>query len=94
LPGGYANVSLALPNNKAALSVPASALIFDQAGLRVAVVDADNKVTVKTITIARDFGKTIELHSGIEATDRVIENPPDGIKNGDHVNVAEKQKSN
>ena len=94
LPGGYANVSLALPNNKAALSVPASALIFDQAGLRVAVVDAENKVTVKTITIARDFGKTIELHSGIEATDRVIENPPDGIKNGDHVNVAEKQKSN
>ena len=92
LPGGYANVSLALPNNKAALSVPASALIFDQAGLRVAVVDADNKVTVKTITIARDFGKTIELHSGIEATDRVIENPPDGIKSGDHVNVAEKSQ--
>ncbi|WP_020167159.1 MULTISPECIES: efflux RND transporter periplasmic adaptor subunit [Methylotenera] len=92
LPGGYANVSLDLPNNKTALSVPASALIFDQTGLRVAVVDADNKVTVKTITIAHDFGKTIELYSGIAATDRVIENPPDGIKNGDHVNVAEKQQ--
>lgn len=89
LPGGYANVSLALPNNTEALSVPASALIFDQAGLRVAIVSADNKVTVKPITIARDFGKTVELHSGIEATDRVIENPPDGIKNGDQVNIAE-----
>ena len=88
LPGGFANVSLALPSNKAVLSVPASALIFDQAGLRVATVGADNKVTVKTITIARDLGKTIELHSGIEANDRVIENPPDGITDGDQVNVA------
>ena len=88
LPGGFANVSLALPSNKAVLSVPASALIFDQGGLRVATVGADNKVTVKTITIARDLGKTIELHSGIEANDRVIENPPDGITDGDQVNVA------
>jgi RND family efflux transporter MFP subunit len=91
LPGGYANVSLDLPSNKTALSVTASALIFDQAGLRVATVDAHNKVTLKTIVIARDLGKTIELHSGVDATDRVIENPPDGIKNGDLVNVAKKQ---
>lgn len=92
LPGGYASVSLALPNDQSVLSVPASALIFDQAGLRVATVNADNKVTVKPITIARDLGKTIEIHSGIEATDRVIENPPDGVKNGDHVNIAEPAK--
>lgn len=91
LPGGYANVSLALPN-KAALNVPASALIFDQKGLRVATVGADNKVIVKTITIARDLGKTIEIHSGIEATDRVVENPPDGIKDGDVVNIAVTEK--
>lgn len=91
LPGGYANVSLDLPTNEAALSVVASALIFDQVGLRVATVGADNKVTMKTIVIARDLGKTIELHSGLKATDRVIENPPDGIKNGDQVNVAKKQ---
>lgn len=89
LPGGFANVSLDLPTSKTVLSVPASALIFDQSGLRVATVGADNKVTVKTITIARDLGKTIELHSGIEATDRVIENPPDGIADGDQVNVAD-----
>lgn len=91
LPGGYANVSLDLPSNKTALNVPASALIFDQAGLRVATVGADNKVILKTIAIARDLGKTIELHSGVDATDQVIENPPDGVKNGDQVNVAKKQ---
>ena len=89
LPGGFANVSLDLPSNKAVLSIPASALIFDQAGLRVATVGIDNKVMVKTITIARDLGKTIELQSGITATDRVIENPPDAIANGDAVNVTD-----
>lgn len=88
LPGGYANVSLALPSNKADLSVPASALIFDQAGLRVATVGTDNKINVKTITIARDLGKTIVVSSGLVTTDRVVENPPDGVKNGDKVNIA------
>lgn len=88
LPGGYASVILDLPNHSALLSVPASALIFDQAGLRVATVGQDNKVILKTITIARDLGKTIEVNSGIEATERVIENPPDGISEGDLVNVA------
>lgn len=88
LPGGFANVSLDLPRNKRLLSVPASALIFDQAGLRVATVGADNKVVLKAITISRDFGKSIELDSGVEASDRVIESPPDGLSNGDLVNVA------
>ncbi|WP_047533451.1 efflux RND transporter periplasmic adaptor subunit [Methylotenera sp. N17] len=88
LPGGFANVNLDLPSNTSLLSVSASALIFDQAGLRVATVGPDNKVMLKAITISRDFGKTIELYSGVAANDRVIENPPDGISNGDLVNIA------
>ncbi len=86
--GGYANINFALPSNKANLSVPPSALIFDQAGLRVANVSAYNKVNVKPIIIARDLGKTIVVRSGIDATDCIIENPPDGIKSGDEVNIA------
>jgi RND family efflux transporter MFP subunit len=89
LPGGFANVSLHLPGNVATLSIPASALIFDQAGLRVATVGADNKALLKPVTIARDLGKTIELGSGITAADRVIESPPDGIAAGDLVHVVE-----
>ena len=87
LPGGFANVSLHLPTNATILNVPASALIFDQSGLRVATVGADNKVLMKPVTIARDLGKVIELSSGIALTDRVIEGAPDGIANGDAVNV-------
>jgi len=87
LPGGFANVSLHQPTNTAILSIPSSALIFDQTGLRVAVVGSDNKVTLKTVTIARDLGKVIELNSGVDANDRIIESPPDGIADGNLVHA-------
>ena len=88
LPGGYANVNLRLPKTVASLAIPSSALIFDKAGLRVATVDAENKTRLKTVTLARDLGKTVELSAGIAGTDRVIENPPDGVADGQAVHVA------
>jgi RND family efflux transporter MFP subunit len=88
LPGGYANVSLSLPHDAAALSIPASALIFDAKGLSVATVGADNRVVLKPVTIARDLGKLIEIGSGLASTDRVVESPPDGIANGAEVRIA------
>ena len=88
LPGGYANVSLDLPGDVQAFNIPPSALIFDKSGLRVATVDANNKVVLKSVTVARDYGKVISLASGLSASDRVIESPPDGVGEGDLVRVA------
>ena len=88
LPGGFANVAFDLPRNAGALSIPPGALIFDQAGLRVATVGADDRVVFKSVTVARDLGSSIELAAGLLPTDRVIENPPDGIQEGDRVKVA------
>jgi len=88
LPGGFANVSLELPRDAAALTIPPSALIFDKNGLRVATVLPDSRVKLKPVTIARDFGNVIEIASGLVPGDRVIESPPDGIGEGDRVHVA------
>jgi RND family efflux transporter MFP subunit len=88
MPGGYANVRMSLVREGVPLHIPASALIFNQNGLRVATVDSDDKVLFKTVTIARDLGKEIELASGISADDRIIVAPPDGIADGDQVRVA------
>src|SRR5712671_7565252 len=88
MPGGYANVRLSLQRDAVPLHIPASALIFNQNGLRVATVGADDKVLFKTVTIARDLGKDIELASGISPDDRIIVAPPDGIADGDQVRVA------
>src|ERR1700741_1694765 len=87
MPGGYANVRLSLQRDTVPLHIPASALIFNQSGLRVATVGSDDKVLFKTVTIARDLGRDIELASGISAQDRVIVAPPDGIADGDQVRV-------
>jgi RND family efflux transporter MFP subunit len=89
MPGAFANVSFDLPRNIVVLSVPASALMFDKAGLRIATVGPGNKVILRTVTIMRDLGKVIELSSGLAADDRVIENPPDGIAEGDLVRIAD-----
>ena len=88
MPGGYANVRLSLQRDAVPLHIPASALIFNQNGLRVATVGPDDKVLFKTVTIARDLGRDIELASGISADDRVIVAPPDGIADGDQVRIA------
>jgi RND family efflux transporter MFP subunit len=87
MPGAYANVRMSLARDGVPLHIPASALIFNQHGLRVATVGADDKVQFKTVTIARDLGRDIELASGIAPDDRIIVAPPDGIADGDPVHV-------
>ena len=87
MPGGYASVRLSLQRDAVPLHIPASALIFNKDGLRVATVGPDDKVLFKTVTIARDLGREIELASGLAADDRIITAPPDGIADGDQVRV-------
>jgi membrane fusion protein, multidrug efflux system len=87
MPGGYASVKLNLQRDSTPLSIPASALIFNASGLRVATVGPDDKVVFKTVTIGRDLGKEIELASGLAPDDRVITAPPDGLNSGEQVHV-------
>ena len=87
MPGGTASVKFALPASDA-LRVPPSTLIFGKEGLRIATVGEDMKVVLKPIKIARDFGNSIEIASGLSATDKIIESPPDGLLNGDLVKAA------
>ena len=87
LPGGYANVKMSLARDTAPLHIPASALIFNKDGTRVATVTADDKILFKTVTIARDLGRDIELASGVTADDRIVTTPPDGLTDGDQVRV-------
>jgi membrane fusion protein (multidrug efflux system) len=87
MPGGFANVRLGLQRDSVPLNIPASALIFDQKGLRVATVTSDNKILFKPVTIARDLGREIQLAGGVTLDDRIISTPPDGIIDGDQVRV-------
>jgi RND family efflux transporter MFP subunit len=88
MPGDYASIHLQVaPASANVLSVPSSALIFDAKGLSVATVGANNRVEVKPVTILRDLGAVVEISTGITASDKVIQNPPDGVGTGETVNV-------
>jgi multidrug efflux pump subunit AcrA (membrane-fusion protein) len=88
LPGGYANVSFEMPATSGHLNIPPSALIFTKTGVQVATVNEESKVVLKPVVIARDHGTRLELMSGLQSSDKVIENPPDGVIQGDLVRVA------
>jgi membrane fusion protein (multidrug efflux system) len=72
LAGMYAQVSLTLPSPHRVLEVPATAVMTDAHGVRVAIVGPDGKAHLVPIVIERDTGATIEIASGIEETDRVV----------------------
>ena len=90
MPGDYASIHLQSAAGADLLSIPSSALVFDARGLSIAVVGADNRVTVKPVSIERDLGAVIEIGSGLADNDRVIQNPPDGIATGALVRVVSK----
>jgi len=87
-PGAFAQVAMALPAGSATLRLPASALMFRSAGLQVATVGPDDRVSMKSITIGTDLGAQVIVASGLKAGDRVVDNPPDSLSGGDRVRVA------
>ena len=90
IPGAYASVHLDIKHDGEALSVPVSAVIFDKGGVRVATVDEAGMAKFKKITIARDLGNAVEISSGLDGSDMVIQNPPDDLVDGDRVKVKER----
>jgi RND family efflux transporter MFP subunit len=89
IPGEYTEVHFAMPTDPHSLLIPASSLIFRHSGLQVAVLGQDNHALLKPVTIGTDLGTQVEIASGLDATDRVIDNPPDSIANGDAVRLAD-----
>jgi RND family efflux transporter MFP subunit len=87
LPGAYAQVHFDLKISAVRLSVPVNALMFRAEGTRAAVVDANGKVHLQPVTIGRDYGTTVEILAGLQATDSIVLNPSDSLEDGEQVSV-------
>jgi len=87
LAGSYATVTLGIPE-QSALGIPPSSLIMGKKGVQVALVDDQNKVSLRSVAIMRDLGTMVVLADDLPTDTRVINSPPDGIRDGDHVRVA------
>jgi multidrug efflux system membrane fusion protein len=86
LPGAYAQVHFGLKIPVQRLTVPVNALLFRAEGTRAAVVNA-GKIQLKPIVIGRDYGREVEVVSGLNLNDPVVLNPPDSLEEGQSVSV-------
>jgi RND family efflux transporter MFP subunit len=92
-PGIYCTVELFIPRKTPSVIVPADAVVFDQNGLHVAVVQ-NGTVHLQKITIARDFGTEVEVHDGVKAGDKAVLNPMVNLAEGSKVAAGEAQIAN
>ncbi|WP_338477834.1 efflux RND transporter periplasmic adaptor subunit [Pseudomonas trivialis] len=88
LPGDYAEATLPVPADTHGVSIPASALIFRAQGTQVALLDAQNRVHLQGIHIGLDLGARLVIDQGLNPADRVVDNPPDALREGDPVQLA------
>jgi multidrug efflux pump subunit AcrA (membrane-fusion protein) len=88
LPGTYASARFNLQSPLTPLILPSNTEIFQASGLQVGLVDKNNKVQLRNITVGRDFGTTVEVLSGLQTSDAVIANPSDSLTAGTEVAVA------
>jgi membrane fusion protein (multidrug efflux system) len=87
-PGAFTEVQFHIPADPGTLRIPSTALIFGTSGMRVAAVDANNKVVLKPVRLGRDLGNRVEIQSGLTLADRLIDNPQESIEAGALVRVA------
>jgi RND family efflux transporter MFP subunit len=87
-PGSYTEIHFRLPSSTDTLRLPANTILFRSDGLQVAVVQNQDTIKIKKVVQGRDFGKTVEILTGVDPSDAVVVNPPDSINDGTHVRIA------
>ena len=86
--GDYATVSFKLTSPITTTRIPVTAIQYRHAGPVVAVVGPDNHVKIRPVVISRDLGSSVEIGSGLSAADKVVDNPPESLVDGDLVRVS------
>jgi membrane fusion protein (multidrug efflux system) len=88
LPGMYVQALLTFPVSHRVVEIPATALYSDAQGLRVAVVDAQQKLHFVPITIERDTGAALQVATGLTGDERVVKIAVPGLVEGDPLEVS------
>jgi len=85
-PGIYCTIELHIPRKTPSFTVSADAIIFNQAGLQVAVVE-DGVVHLRKVGVVRDLGRQVLVDSGVKRGDQVILNPAVDLADGAKVRI-------
>ena len=87
VPGMYVNANFDLPP-RGLVQVPAAALLFRATGTQVATINAQGRVVMHDVAIARDDGNMVELSSGVKPGEKLILNLSSQVGLGDLVQVS------
>jgi len=85
-PGTYCTIELHIPRKTPSFTVSADAIIFNEAGLQVAVVE-DGVVHLRKVGVVRDLGRQVVVNSGVKRGDQVILNPAVDLAEGTKVGI-------
>jgi membrane fusion protein (multidrug efflux system) len=84
-PGTYVDVEFHVHTDPKILTVPEQALIFRAEGTQVAVLDEQNHVHLRNVTLGQNLGQLVQVTSGASTGDRLVNNPPAGLVEGEVV---------
>jgi len=84
-PGTYVEVEFQVPADPRVLTIPEQALIFRANGAQVAIIDALNRVHLRNVTLGENLGQIVQVTSGLSAGERLVNNAPAGLLEGQTV---------
>jgi RND family efflux transporter MFP subunit len=86
-PGSYATVRLTAPVERQVLTIPTTAMVFQEHGTQVALLTEDDRVHFKSIAVSKVLDNAVEVTEGISTSDRIINNPSAALLEGDKVRI-------
>ena len=96
MPGSQAQVHFKTSSAGPAYIVPASARIFRRDGIQLSIVTSGSDGAVAhliPVVIGEDDGATVQIVSGLNPTDKVIQDPPDSLIDNEKVTVESSEGS-
>jgi multidrug efflux pump subunit AcrA (membrane-fusion protein) len=78
----YAEVKFALPQDGRTLLIPGNAVMIRSDGPKVLVVDAKQTIRTRSVKLGRDLGDKVEIVSGLNASEPLVANPTDALRDG------------
>jgi len=81
-PGMFVYVGFAIGPSGSRWRVPATSVIIDAAGTRVATVAADGKVHFQPVVLGRDFGSSMDIQSGLNGGEAIVKQPTVSLQEG------------
>lgn len=90
-PGSYAQVRLTTSQDASSWTIPTNTIHMRVDGPHVAVVDTDQHVELRLITLGRDLGRRIVVVTGIRGDECLVVNPGDDLTTGMPVNIADRR---